>query len=929
MAIDLAMVKAALLVVAVLRVGCSFHILEAWMANVLAAIRSGVGEMVNLMSIDTEKLNMLMNSLNSFWYTPFVIVLSLYFLWGYLGPSCLAGLAVMLILVPINLWLSSRIKHYQHFNMKTKDSRLDLMNEILDGVRILKLFAWEGIFQRRVIEARKTEMETLKGISYLSGVQAFLFDSAVFLVTLVTFGTYLYVDPSHTLNAEKAFVSIAYFNLMRQPMNQLPVAITQFIHASVAQRRLDAYLNADESDEIASQSYLDDKYAVQVEDGSFAWHSALDQPTIQGLNVKIGKGLLVAVVGQVGSGKSSLISAILGDMEKRSGQVSVHGSIGFVAQEPWIQNETVQDNILFGSQFNSDIYQRTLFACALTEDLANLEQGDQTEIGEKGINLSGGQKQRVSLARTVYSDKDIYLLDDPLSAVDAHVGKHIFQHVISNRTGLLKDKTRILVTHNLTFLPETDLILVMKNGSVSEMGTFNELMLSDGEFSTFFMEYANLSPNPERPATNIVESNESSGTICPIEEVVPKTMVLMAEKGSKRRYIASSRQLKRLISIAKSPIYSIFGETITGALTIKAFNLQDNFVRGFETKLDRLQSTIYLSRACNRWLGVRLEMLGNTVILFAALLAVFQRDKAHPGEVGLSLSYATHITFFLTYLIRSICTIENNMVSVERIQEYQDDVDQEAVYNSTIDETTKGDWPQQGAIRFQDLTTRYRPELDLVLKGITCNIHPREKIGIVGRTGAGKSSLMMALFRMIEPASGTIFIDGVDIAHLGLRFLRSHITVLPQEPVLFSGSIRFNLDPSGKFTEFDIWQALERGHLSDLVSQLKDGLNEQIRGGGTNFSVGQRQLLCLSRALLHQTKVLILDEATAAVDLDTDDLIQNTIKAHFGIDDDPGFSSCLYMSLISCSYFCWMGLRLSLKAAVTNPDSGVQGSEMR
>eukprot|EP00095_Tigriopus_kingsejongensis_P008533 maker-scaffold81_size397536-snap-gene-2.18 protein:Tk08533 transcript:maker-scaffold81_size397536-snap-gene-2.18-mRNA-1 annotation:"multidrug resistance-associated protein 1 isoform x4" len=1070
-----------------------------------------VGETVNLMSIDTERMNIVVGSLNNLWYAPLVILLSLYFLWGYLGPSCLAGLGMMIILIPINAWLSSRIKKYQFANMKKKDQRLETMNEVLEGIKVMKLYAWEPSFQEKIAAIRDSEVETLKKISYLGALQTFIFNSAVFLVTLVTFGTYVYLDPSNVLDAEKAFVSISYFNLMRGPLNQFPQFIIQLIQASVSHKRLDEFLNAPETDSKIIGNEPNSQHAVEVFNGSFAWDDTEDSSTIHGINLKIERGSLVAIVGQVGAGKSSLISAILGDMEKRTGSVNVDGTVAYVPQQAWIQNDTVRQNILFGRDHFPNIYFETVRACALVEDFTILEQGDQTEIGEKGINLSGGQKQRVSLARAVYNNRDIYLLDDPMSAVDAHVGKHIFEHVISSRTGVLKDKTRLLVTHNVTFLHETDLILVMKNGRISEMGTFNDLMSGGGDFSLFLAEYGNISeqdagsveqvetfqdtldmvsnlsqnelnktpPDPSSPAfldlnsplgstigsvkirkrnsaktfrkrkgkvgpsssnktnsrekgklvveekletsavsnavyvyyakaiglfvtitifglyavnqafsvgTNVwlakwsddpqsaipkyrdmylggygglggasaltvmvvyliitigglnastklhnnllakilaapmsffdtnpkgrilnrfgkdvdavdtnVPSNFNSicrllfntfGTIVVICATNPLFIVVfiplfLAYWFIQKLYITTSRQLKRLNSIARSPIYSLFGETLSGVPTIKAFNLQDQLIKINESKVDTLQTTTYLNQAANRWLSVRLEMLGNVVILFAALFAVLGRDKVDPGEVGLSLSYATQITTFLTFLIRMMSMIENNMVSVERIQEYEDHVDQEAPYVCPMESTLEKQWPPRGAIRFQDYKTRYRPGLDLVLKGITCDIHAGEKIGIVGRTGAGKSSLTMALFRLIEPSSGTIYIDGTDITTLGLGFLRSNITIIPQDPVLFSGTMRLNLDPFEIATDDQIWRALKLGHLSEYVSGLRYGLDQEISEGGGNLSVGQRQLVCLARALLRKTQILVLDEATAAVDLEMDDLIQTTIRQEF------------------------------------------------
>ena len=290
----------------------------------------------------------------------------------------------------------------------------------------------------------------------------------------------------------------------------------------------------------------------------------------------------------------------------------------------------------------------------------------------------------------------------------------------------------------------------------------------------------------------------------------------------------------------------------------------------------------YMILLSQRWLGIRLDVIGNSVVLFAAVFSVLATHwgwYSSPGLAGLSISYALTITEMLNFAVRQVSELETNIVSVERLKEYVD-VETEAEWKIDGKEPPKG-WPSKGKIEFQNYSTRYRPGLELVVKGINASVAPGEKIGIVGRTGAGKSSLTLALFRMIEAAEGKISIDGVVIAEIGLHDLRGNITIIPQDPVLFSGSLRFNLDPFDKFSDSEIWNALELAHLKKFVSSLPDGLDHKISEGGDNISVGQRQLVCLARALLRRSKVLVLDEATAAVDLETDSLIQDTIRKEF------------------------------------------------
>ena len=347
-----------------------------------------------------------------------------------------------------------------------------------------------------------------------------------------------------------------------------------------------------------------------------------------------------------------------------------------------------------------------------------------------------------------------------------------------------------------------------------------------------------------------------------------------------RVYVKSSRQLRRLESASRSPIYSHFSETLSGVSTIRAYGLEKRFVKEHEFRRDSNQICYFFNISTQRWLSIRLEMLGNIILLFAALFAVLGRGSMDPGLVGLTLTYASQVTMTFNFLISQTSQIENMMVSVERIYEYQDQLDQEAPFLLPGQDPDQS-WPQYGEVTFEKYETRYRPGLDLVLKGIDCRVKSGEKVGIVGRTGAGKSSLTQALFRIIEAAGGSITIDGINIAHMGLGFLRSRLTIIPQDPVLFSGNLRFNLDPFDQHNDRELWKALENAHLNSFVSSLPLGLQHDITEGGGNLSVGQKQLVCLARALLRNSKILILDEATAAIDLETDDLIQRTIRTEF------------------------------------------------
>ncbi|XP_042361797.1 multidrug resistance-associated protein 1 isoform X2 [Plectropomus leopardus] len=1038
---------------------------------------STVGEIVNLMSVDAQRFMDLITYINMIWSAPLQVGLALYFLWQNLGPSVLAGVAVMVLMVPVNAVIAMKTKTYQVAQMKSKDNRIRLMNEMLNGIKVLKLYAWELAFKDKVSEIRESELQVLKKAAYLGAMSTFTWVCAPFLVALSTFAVYVLIDENNVLDAQKAFVSLALFNILRFPLNMLPMVISSMVQASVSLKRLRVFLSHEElqEDSVEHKTAAGSPHSISIVDGVFSWSRA-ESPTLKRLNVCIPEGSLVAVVGHVGSGKSSLLSALLGEMDKLEGTVAVKGSVAYVPQQAWIQNSTLRDNIIFGQERREAWYQRVVEACALQPDLEILPAGDETEIGEKGVNLSGGQKQRVSLARAVYCDRVVYLLDDPLSAVDAQVGKHIFDHVIGPQ-GLLKDKTRVLVTHGLSYLPQTDLILVMVEGEISEMGSYQQLMAKEGAFAEFQRTYTavdhtdnnesmpktgtkgtenSIAPAPagspgdsivsekgeedkvlskktkppevgklteadkastgrvklsvfwaymkaigvflsctslllfithhllslfsnywlslwtDDPVVNGTQPNRQmrlgvygalglfqgmavfgyslstsiggilasrflhqsmlydvlrspmsffertpSGNLVnrfskemdTIDSVIP--LIIKMFMGSmfnvigaciiilvatplvaivipvlgllyffvQRFYVASSRQLKRLESVSRSPIYTHFSETLLGTSVIRAFGEQERFIRESDQRVDHNQKAYYPSIIANRWLAVRLEFVGNCIVSFAALFAVIARESLSPGIMGLSISYALQLTASLTWLVRMSSDVETNIVAVERVKEYSD-AEKEAEWKHEPSSVPQG-WPTDGCIDFRGFGLRYRQDLDLAIRNITININKGEKVGIVGRTGAGKSSLTLGLFRIIEAAEGHILIDGLDIAKLGLHELRSRITIIPQDPVLFSGSLRMNLDPFDSYSDEEIWRALEYSHLKSFVSGLPDKLNHECSEGGENLSVGQRQLLCLARALLRKTKILVLDEATAAVDMETDNLIQSTIRSQF------------------------------------------------
>ncbi|EPQ19682.1 Canalicular multispecific organic anion transporter 1 [Myotis brandtii] len=1066
-----------------------------------------VGETVNLMSVDAQKLMDVTNFIHLLWSNVLQIVLSIYFLWIELGPSVLAGVGVMLLLIPANGIIATKNKAIQAKNMNKKDKRLKIMNEILNGIKILKYFAWEPSFRNQVNDIRKKELKNLLTFGQMQSMIMFLLYSTPILVSVVTFSVYVLVDSNNILDAKKAFTSITLFNILRFPLGMFPMMISSLLQASVSLERLEKYLGGDDLDTSAIRHDCHFDKVVQFSEASFTWDRETEA-TIRDVNLDIMPGQLVAVVGTVGSGKSSLMSAMLGEMENVHGHITIKGTIAYVPQQSWIQNGTIKDNILFGSEFDEKRYQQVLEACALLQDLKVLPGGDLAEIGEKGINLSGGQKQRISLARATYQNADIYILDDPLSAVDAHVGKHIFDKVLGPN-GLLKSKTRLLVTHSIHFLPQVDEIVVLENGTISEKGSYRALLAKKGLFaknlktfvkqagpegeatvnedsgeeddygllssveevpqdvasftmnrenslhrtlsrrsrsssrrlktlknslrtqnvntpkeekelvkgqkliekefiqtgkvkfsiylkylqavgwcSIFFIVFAYVTsfvaligsnlwlsvwtsdsktfnasnyPASQRDmrigvygalgltqgifvlianilsvygfthASNILHKqllnnilrapmsffdttpigrivNRFAGDISTVDDTLPVSlrswilcflgivstlfMICLATPAFiiiviplgiiyvsvQIFYVATSRQLRRLDSVTRSPLYSFFSETVSGLPVIRAFQHQHRFLKHSEELIDTNQKCVYSWIISNRWLAVRLELVGNLIVFFSSLMIVIFKINLSGEVVGFVLSNALNITQTLNWLVRMTSEVETNIVAVERINEYIN-VENEAPW--VTEKRPPAGWPSKGEIQFNNYQVRYRPELDLVLKGITCDIRSQEKIGVVGRTGAGKSSLTNSLFRILEASGGQIIIDGVDIASIGLHDLREKLTIIPQDPVLFSGSLRVNLDPFNNYSDEEVWKALELVHLKSFVANLPLGLSHELAEAGDNLSIGQKQLLCLARALLRKSKILIMDEATAAVDLETDQLIQITIRKEF------------------------------------------------
>ncbi|XP_025825744.1 ABC transporter C family member 4-like isoform X2 [Panicum hallii] len=967
----------------------------------------GTGAIVNYMQVDAGLVSSAMHGLHGLWQMPLQIMVALLLLYTYLGAAVLLTLAVIAAATVITAFANKLSLDYQIKFIGVRDSRIKALTEMLSHMRVIKLQAWEETFGGKVRELRQAEVGWLVKFTLFMCANNVVFSSCPLGMTVLVFGTYL--ASGGVLDAGKVFTATSFFSMLNAPMRDFPQTMVSSLQAFVSLGRLNKFLSETEIDGTAVdrvESVAAGAVAVKVQGGVFAWDVPASEANngepghgsehnghgeepkmetvLKGIDVEVRKGELVAVVGMVGSGKSSLLSCIMGEMHKLSGKVSIYGSTAFVAQTAWIRNGTIQENILFGKPMHPERYSEIIHACCLEKDLEMMDFGDQTEIGERGINLSGGQKQRIQLARAVYQDCDIYLLDDIFSAVDAHTGSTIFMECLK---GTLKNKTVILVTHQVDFLQNVDTVFVMKDGLVIQSGTYHELIESSSEFSVLVtahhssMEMAKeqgcldqntetsvdtksrnesgemtaIAQNKETNSSKLIQEEErESGQVswrvyklymteawgwrgvlvllavsllsegCSMASnywlsyetsgvaifntslflgvyvsIVAATIVfgmisnlvvtfsglqsaqaffnkmfdsvlrapmsffdttpsgrILSRASSdqlkidivlvfyigfatslcisvitsvavtcqvawpsviavlpllflniwyRNHYIATSRELTRLQGVTEAPVTDHLTETFLGAPTVRCFRKEDEF---YQTNLDRINSNLRMSfhnYAANEWLGFRLELIGTLILSITAFLMISLPSNFIKKEfVGMSLSYGLSLNSLVYYTILISCMVENDMVAVERVHQYST-LPSEAAWE-VADCLPSPNWPSRGDIDVKDLKVRYRRNTPLILKGITVSIKSGEKIGVVGRTGSGKSTLVQALFRIVEPAEGRIIIDSVDICTLGLHDLRSRFGVIPQEPVLFEGTVRSNIDPTGRYSEAEIWQ---------------------------------------------------------------------------------------------------------------------------
>ncbi|EGW30937.1 MRP-like transporter [Spathaspora passalidarum NRRL Y-27907] len=1106
------------------------------------------GDIINNITMDIDIIFWFCWQLGDFLAGPLRLGVCLVSLYKLFGHATWAGVITAVIVIPFATYVNSTMSKSYTQLMKDKDDRTSLITEILNSAKNIKLYSWEKPMLTRLNSIRNDrELHNIKKIGVVSALSQFLWSCIPFFISCATYAAFAMAGGN--LTPEIVFPALALFDLLSEPMLLIPNFIISIIEVTTSLKRIGELLVMDELDDnqggcVKRQDNLDFVGdSVIVKDATFIWNNSEDAAAqykdeesevqtksnvaLSNISFNAKKGKLTCIVGKVGAGKSTLIKAILGDIPLKIPQfsedsnavrpsVETFGSIAYCPQNPWILNGSVKENILFGHRYDAKFYQATIKACELVSDFKSLPDGDRTIVGEKGISLSGGQKARISLARAVYSRADIYLLDDVLSAVDAHVGKNLIKQVLSE-DGIIGDRTKVLATNSVHVLHEASDIYLIRQGCIVEHGDYDKVMSDNGELAKLIQDYGRKDEEePEETASEeaIVDDDDeeevpSDHEIAAfhgqdIEQVVKEQLrrasrvsfshvyeddeidvstplktsheletsrkgsvpwevfkqyiiacdykyfsfylgctlaTLLVTVGEKYLlsywsninaengttvdaglylgvyaslgvvagfltyigaliiwsycivkgaayfhnkmahsvlrspmsffdttpvgrilnrftedigkidmnlpwlligfvttalngiitfgiivstlpvmlfvisgllvvynyfrviFIPTTRELKRLESVAKSPVLATIQETINGVDTIKAFTQRDRFVFKSKKLIDDKTLIGVVIQNSNRWLSMRLQSVSSTIMFASALLAVVTLGGKHPiipSVLGFIMTYALTITYILNALVRYWAEMQGDGVAVERIIEYCD-LPSEA---PMIIESNRPDpsWPSKGVIKFNDYSTAYRAHLDPVLKHLNITIQPQEKVGIVGRTGAGKSSLSMALFRIIEATEGSIEIDGVNTSQIGLYDLRHHLTIIPQEAHTFRASVRENLDPFGEYTDDKLWRVLELAHLKQHVESMvtepseeekkkkkkeeelvrKVGLDAMIEEGGSNLSSGQKQLLCLARALLNDTsKILVLDEATAAVDFQTDKIIQETIRSEF------------------------------------------------
>lgn len=1071
------------------------------------------GKIVNLLSNDVSRFDLVTIFIHHMWVAPIVTIIITYLLVADVGWAGLLGIGTVFIVVPIQGYTGKLSAIYRKATAMKTDERVRLMDEILSGIQVIKMYAWEKPFAKLIRFARKAELKIITKSSYVRGLYMTF---NLFTTRLSLFATLLTVAlMDQPITASKVFVIMSYLNIVSQTMSQMFVrGISEVAELIVAIKRLEEFMLNEEFQSLTepqnNNEYITNKHLLSLQKLTVKWNAKLSDNALENITIGINRGELLGIIGPVGSGKSSLLQTVLGELELVSGKIEVNGTLSYASQEAWVFAATVRQNILFGSEYDKKRYQDVVKACALEKDFEQFPEGDLTIVGDRGASLSGGQKARINLARAIYREADIYLLDDPLSAVDIHVAKHLYDLCIN---GYLYNKTRVLVTHQVHLLKDADHILILNNGHIENEGTFKSLSESDNLYAKLLTSEPDITEEEKQkmvelsridrkmsvksikslasalselsiPEAILAEQDEDSeqeeeheiklkdlqeesskgkvkgnlmvnylfaggnaifvftvlllyilaqvaamgtdyfvtfwtkvedyktahpqaaaftsgnaslntsdevsvvteppfpldalnwerdlflyvyGTLVisvfvfallrsllfyklamissqklhdsifysvinasmrffdtnpggrilnrfskdigSVDELLPKAildsaqlilmalgsivlitvvnpifLVLVVILGAismvfRHVYLKTSKNIKRLEGIMRSPVFTHLNATLNGLTTIRAFSAENILRDEFDKHQDNHTAAWFMYIAASSAFGFYMDLICFifiTLITFSFL--IFGQDGLgmNASNVGLAITQAISLSMMVQWGLRQSAEVANQLMSVERVLEYKQlPPEKQPEKPANVSKT----WPNNGVIKFEEMGLKYDDNGALVLKNLNLTIQPSEKVGIVGRTGAGKSSLIAALFRLAK-VEGSIKIDEIDTKDVGLEQLRSKISIIPQDPVLFSGTLRYNLDPFEEYNDELLYKAIQDVELKD-PSNIINRLENRVMDGGSNYSVGQRQLICLARAIIRNNKILMLDEATANVDPQTDALIQKTIRKKF------------------------------------------------
>eukprot|EP01128_Nolandella_sp_AFSM9_P005804 TRINITY_DN287_c0_g1_i1.p1 TRINITY_DN287_c0_g1~~TRINITY_DN287_c0_g1_i1.p1 ORF type:complete len:1308 (+),score=249.92 TRINITY_DN287_c0_g1_i1:336-3926(+) len=1010
--------------------------------TIAAADSPTPGKILTLITSDAVVISYNLPIVINFALLPVQLIAILVLMWRQIKYYSLVNLGILLLALPITGWIGAIMMKIFTSNQEKTDARIKLTTELLHAIRIVKYYAWENAFRKNILAVRAKELKILRSaFNWIGGMYVALGGAPIvgMGVTFILYATF------ETPSLPVIFTTLTLINLLRWVFVMLPTFFQSGAFCLASMNRIEGFLNRKDSMKVEFIPATKQKPAsVSLSKASFKWTEEDSAPFLKDLTLKLSKKSLMIISGPVGSGKTCFLDSILRNTHLSHGTCEVNGSVAYVPQTSWVMNATLKNNILFGYPYDEERYRRVVHACSLKSDFKLMPAGDETEIGERGVNLSGGQKQRISIARALYSKKDIYVFDDPLSAVDSHVSKHIFKHAIRE---FLKDELVLFVTNNLSFLPEADQVVYLENGTLQAVGRFSSLIKSNQSFKKLMNKHGVFKKRPVAAPETVVVSGPSavaSGgvgdntenglvyegemkeeglvsfgvyyfwlkqtgfgyfaflllaittmyssvvvsawwlqrwvsdietaayqnmtTTEPLEYYIGiyaginivtvimsfaflMILIQMVLASSKRlhmkglegilnapisffdttpigrilsrfssdltildsdyveflydcfdqlfslvaalcsialaapwiliavpffvilyiyiqyRFRHSSIEIQRLESLTRAPLFSHFSETLTGMTIVRTYMKQEEFMRDNVEKTERNVSVMYALRFAQGWFGLVLGLVSALLqmVAFGMIVSMKMWGNAEAGLLSVALSFTPQITMNLKMFSIASAQLEVAMNAVERIRDF---TVIEPEPGLCLPEVTE-EWPSKGLIEFNDFSFRYREGLPLVLKKINLKIQGGERIGIIGRTGSGKSTLMQALYRFADASSGSISIDGVDTQSLQSTQLRGALSIIPQEPQLFIGSVRYNIDPFENFTDDEVWQCLEIAGLKDFVSSLESKLETEVQMDGANFSVGQKQLFCLARALLRKSKILVLDEATASVDYDT------------------------------------------------------------